>query len=93
LSNKRANDPTMVGIHHVQITCPLGEVETARRFYSDVLGFAEVPKPASLAGRGGLWLSVGALQLHIGVEDGINVLAMGLNPSPSGETLRFFGLL
>jgi catechol 2,3-dioxygenase-like lactoylglutathione lyase family enzyme len=63
---------SITGIHHVQITCPRGQEETARRFYRDVLGFEEVAKPAPLAGRGGLWLAVGSLQLHIGTEDGID---------------------
>lgn len=54
--------------HHVQIAIPpLGE-PAARRFYCDMLGFAEIPKPAALAGRGGLWLRSGAVELHLGVE-------------------------
>ena len=55
-------------IHHVQITIPMGQEAAARAFYCDVLGLKEVAKPPSLAGRGGLWLTVGDRQLHIGVE-------------------------
>jgi hypothetical protein len=29
----------------------------------------EIPKPESLAGRGGFWLEVGDRQVHIGVEN------------------------
>ena len=60
------------GIHHVQLTVPSGAEEEARRFYCRVLGLPEIQKPASLTGRGGLWLQVGDRQVHIGVEDGVN---------------------
>jgi catechol 2,3-dioxygenase-like lactoylglutathione lyase family enzyme len=60
------------GIHHVQLTVPHGAEEEARRFYCRVLGLPEIQKPASLTGRGGLWLQVGDRQVHIGVEDGVN---------------------
>jgi catechol 2,3-dioxygenase-like lactoylglutathione lyase family enzyme len=60
------------GIHHVQLTVPPGAEEEARRFYCRVLGLAELQKPATLTGRGGLWLQVGDRQVHIGVEEGVN---------------------
>jgi catechol 2,3-dioxygenase-like lactoylglutathione lyase family enzyme len=62
----------IAGIHHVQITIPPGCEEQARYFYCRVLGLAEVPKPANLVERGGLWLQVGDRQVHIGVEDGVD---------------------
>jgi catechol 2,3-dioxygenase-like lactoylglutathione lyase family enzyme len=60
----------LVGIDHVQLAIPAGpEAETsARRFYVDLLGLREVPKPAELAGRGGLWLVGPAIAIHLGVE-------------------------
>ncbi len=57
---------------HVQITIPRGCEEAARAFYCNLLGLQEIAKPASLAGRGGFWLVVGDLQLHIGAEDGVD---------------------
>jgi catechol 2,3-dioxygenase-like lactoylglutathione lyase family enzyme len=63
------------GIHHVQITIPKGAEDEARHFYCRTLGLPEIDKPASLAGRGGLWLQVGDRQAHIGVEDGVDRLA------------------
>lgn len=57
------------GLHHVQLAMPVGGENAARAFYVDVLGLVEVPKPAQLAGRGGLWLRGDELQLHLGVED------------------------
>ncbi len=59
----------IVGLDHVQIAAPRGCEEEARRFYGELLGLREVPKPQKLATRGGVWFQVGAQQLHIGVED------------------------
>jgi catechol 2,3-dioxygenase-like lactoylglutathione lyase family enzyme len=62
----------VVGVHHAQITVPKGKEAEAREFYCGVMGLSEIEKPASLEGRGGLWLGVGDRQLHIGVEDGVD---------------------
>ena len=67
-----ADPPRVAGLHHVQITIPPGAEEAARAFYVGVLGLTEIPKPASLAGRGGLWLTTGNLELHIGTEDDVD---------------------
>jgi catechol 2,3-dioxygenase-like lactoylglutathione lyase family enzyme len=56
-------------IDHVQLAMPMGKEEDARRFYRDVLGMTEVPKPPELARRGGCWFESGSVQLHLGVED------------------------
>jgi catechol 2,3-dioxygenase-like lactoylglutathione lyase family enzyme len=62
----------ILGLHHAQVTVPVGAEDEARRFYCGALGLREVPKPALLAVRGGFWLEVGAMQLHVGVEDGVD---------------------
>lgn len=62
----------ITAVHHVQMTIPKGAEDTARAFYCDLLGLQEVEKPESLNGRGGLWLQLGALQVHIGTEDGVD---------------------
>jgi catechol 2,3-dioxygenase-like lactoylglutathione lyase family enzyme len=59
-------------IHHVQITIPRDAGDAARHFYCRTLGLPEIDKPASLQDRGGLWLQVGDLAIHIGVEDGVD---------------------
>ena len=56
------------GIDHVQLAMPAGGEPLARRFYAGVLGLTEIPKPANLAVRGGVWFRCGTLQLHLGVE-------------------------
>jgi catechol 2,3-dioxygenase-like lactoylglutathione lyase family enzyme len=58
----------IVGIDHVQLAMPAGGEDAARRFYGDVLGFDEIPKPADLSGGGGAWFRTGEVQLHLGVE-------------------------
>lgn len=55
-------------LDHVQIAMPAGGEDLARAFYRDVLGFSEQPKPDRLASRGGIWLTSGALKLHLGVD-------------------------
>jgi catechol 2,3-dioxygenase-like lactoylglutathione lyase family enzyme len=59
----------VVGLDHVQIAAPSGCEEDARGFYGDVLGLPEIGKPAPLRARGGVWFSLGAQQLHVGVQE------------------------
>ena len=62
-------------LHHVQVCCPRGGEDAARRFYGEGLGLTEVEKPAELAGRGGAWFrsydehGAVAAELHVGVEE------------------------
>src|SRR3990172_1360856 len=59
---------TILSIDHVQLAMPRGEEDKARAFYVEVLGLVETPKPAQLAGRGGMWFRGGSAQIHLGVE-------------------------
>jgi catechol 2,3-dioxygenase-like lactoylglutathione lyase family enzyme len=54
-------------LDHVQVAMPAGGEDAARRFYTGLLGLAEIPKPESLRASGGVWFEPG---LHIGVESG-----------------------
>jgi catechol 2,3-dioxygenase-like lactoylglutathione lyase family enzyme len=62
-------------LHHVQVACPPGGEDDARRFYRDALGLSEVAKPDALQGRGGAWFRaydvLGAVcaEIHVGVEE------------------------
>lgn len=62
-------------LHHVQVCCPRGGEDEARRFYGEGLGLTEVAKPSGLAGRGGAWFraydEAGEVvaELHVGVEE------------------------
>ncbi|WP_108672321.1 VOC family protein [Peribacillus acanthi] len=58
----------ILGIEHIQLAAPKGCEKEARKFFGDILGMKEIPKPESLQGRGGVWFKVGNQELHIGVE-------------------------
>lgn len=58
----------ILAIDHVQLAMPKGGEDEARTFYTDTLGFVEIPKPPELAKRGGAWFRSGSAQLHLGVE-------------------------
>ncbi|WP_030451999.1 glyoxalase [Herbidospora cretacea] len=60
----------ITGIHHVQLAAPPGREDELRAFYRDRLDMIEIPKPAALAGRGGVWFRGEAAELHLGVEGG-----------------------
>ena len=60
--------PQLERIDHVQLAMPAGQEEQARQFYCGLLGLTEVPKPASLAARGGAWFEHGDLHVHLGVD-------------------------
>ncbi len=59
-------------LSHIQICIPVGKENEARKFYSEIIGLIEIPKPKELIPNGGLWYQVGDIQLHIGTEDEIN---------------------
>lgn len=60
---------SLLKIHHAQITIPKSAEEEARGFYCGFLNLKEIPKPESLRGRGGFWLELGDLQIHVGTEN------------------------
>jgi catechol 2,3-dioxygenase-like lactoylglutathione lyase family enzyme len=62
------HDFEVIGLDHVQLAAPAGCEDAARAFYGELLGLTELEKPATLAGRGGVWFQLGAQGLHIGVE-------------------------
>jgi catechol 2,3-dioxygenase-like lactoylglutathione lyase family enzyme len=57
------------GIDHIQLAAPMGCEEQARRFYGDLLGLKEIPKPENLQRRGGCWFICGNQEIHIGVQE------------------------
>jgi catechol 2,3-dioxygenase-like lactoylglutathione lyase family enzyme len=64
----------VIRLHHVQVSCPVGGEDAARRFYAEGLGLTEVEKPAPLRGRGGAWFRAYdrgrvAAEIHVGVDD------------------------
>ena len=67
-------------IDHVQITVPRGLEAETRRFYGKGLGFPEIPKPPELARNGGMWYRLGAVQLHVSLEE--------VDPAANGASRR-----
>lgn len=56
-------------VNHVHLTGPPGCEARARWFYGELLGLREIPKPAALRGRGGVWFAAPNCEIHIGPED------------------------
>ncbi len=59
----------MKSVHHIQITVQPDQEAQARAFYGNVMQLKILPKPEVLAGRGGFWCELGAVQIHVGLED------------------------
>ena len=57
------------GIDHIQIAVPRALEAACLAFYRAVFAFPELAKPDELRARGGAWFQVGALQMHIGVDE------------------------
>ncbi|MBS1963686.1 MAG: VOC family protein [Bdellovibrionales bacterium] len=66
------SSPAVLGVDHAQITIPKGEEAAARAFYVEFLGLKEIPKAEPLRGRGGFWLDLGNIQVHVGGEEGVD---------------------
>ena len=59
----------IVGLDHAFLTIPQGAEDEARRFYGELLGLEEIPKPESL-GTPGAWFQAAAGQeLHLGAYE------------------------
>lgn len=57
-----------VTLHHVNVTVPPEREAAARHFYGQILGLEELPRPDT--GSRGAWYQLGAVQLHLSLEDG-----------------------
>ena len=56
-------------LDHVQLAAPPGSEDEARRFYGELLGLEEIPKPEPMRASGGVWFRLGEQELHVGIED------------------------
>ncbi|WP_117169529.1 VOC family protein [Paraliobacillus sediminis] len=80
----------IIGLNHVQITIPKNAEELGKHFYCDLLGLKEIKKPESLKGRGGFWLQVGNLEVHVGTEDGFDRLTTKAHLAYQVEDLSYW---
>lgn len=55
-------------LDHIQLCIPIGKEPEARKFYGEILGLKEIPKPKVLIPNGGIWFEIADIQLHIGTE-------------------------
>ena len=78
-----------VAIDHVQVAIPVGAEDAARRFYGGVLGLVEVPKPPSMAARGGAWFQAGPVKVHVGADPSF-AAARTAHPALVRQDLRRF---
>ena len=61
----------IVSLQHVQMIVPASQAGEAKRFYGELLGLEEMPRPQSLsdAGRTGAWYRIGDQELHLRFEE------------------------
>jgi len=62
---------TVLRIDHVQLLIPPDGEPAARRFYGELLGLHEAPKPEEMRKRGGMWFAEG---IHLGIEPNMKPL-------------------
>jgi catechol 2,3-dioxygenase-like lactoylglutathione lyase family enzyme len=55
----------IIALDHVQIAVPPDSEAAARAFYLDLLGFREIERPVTGAGRSFLWVAAGDQQMHV----------------------------
>jgi catechol 2,3-dioxygenase-like lactoylglutathione lyase family enzyme len=83
---------TIVSLQHVQLNVPLSRAGEARRFYGDLLGLEEMPRPGSLseAGREGAWYRTGPgqeLHLYFNPDGGFDASASDQHPALISDDL------
>jgi inorganic pyrophosphatase len=58
----------IMGLDHIQLAMPPGHEDEARAFYRGLLELKDVPKPDSLAERGGCWFEGLQTFVHLGIQ-------------------------
>lgn len=74
-------------LDHIQLCIPIGKEDEARKFYGEILGLREIPKPESLIKNGGVWFELVGIGLHIGVEE-INPTISKRHPAFEVENIK-----
>jgi catechol 2,3-dioxygenase-like lactoylglutathione lyase family enzyme len=83
---------SIVSLQHVQLNVPLSRADEAKRFYGELLGLQEMPRPGSLseAGREGAWYSIGPgqeLHLYFNPDGGFDASASSQHPALVSDDL------
>lgn len=80
-------------LDHIQLAAPPGCEIAARRFFGEILGLEEIPKPETLRARGGCWFRLGSHQLHIGIEKDFRPAVKAHPAFAVGDVQAFFARL
>ena len=62
----------IIELHHVNVTVPQALEEATKHFYGVVLGLKQLPKPEGSRTSVGAWYELGAVQLHLSIEDAVD---------------------
>jgi catechol 2,3-dioxygenase-like lactoylglutathione lyase family enzyme len=62
----------IIELSHVNITVPQSLQEATKHFYGVILGLKQLQKPEGSRKNVGAWYEVGAVQLHLSIEDEID---------------------
>ena len=58
----------VITLHHVNVTVPAELEGATKRFYREVLGLKQIPKPAT-SRQSGAWYDIGGTQLHLSIDE------------------------
>ena len=59
----------ITGLHHLELAIREGEEAAGRRFWGEVLGLAEIPKPPALDPRGCWFALPDGREIHLGIAE------------------------
>ena len=62
----------IIELHHVNVTVPGALEEATKHFYGVILGLKQLQKPEGSRTSVGAWYQLGAVQLHLSIEDEVD---------------------
>ena len=72
---------TFKRIDHVQLCFAPGQLENARRFYTEIIGLKQIYRPQEFSSSEGVWFQLTDIQVHLSAEP----YAGGSNRHPAFE--------
>jgi len=71
-TNRKIMSLENLELHHVNVTVPQSREAATKRFYGEILGLQQLPKPLGSRVDVGAWYQLGAVQLHLSIEDEVD---------------------
>ena len=62
----------IIKVNHLNVTVPAAQETAAKYFYNVVLGLEQIPKPEGTRQNIGAWYQLGAMQLHLSIEEDVH---------------------